>query len=106
MEQQITSFKVLFPFVKEGGVYAIEDLHTSYWRTHGGHGTLENPKAKKGSTIFFLQQLIHDLNFIGAKTGCADKTKCPEPVFNELNYYQQHIKSIHFYDSMCFIFKE
>src|SRR3990167_166725 len=31
MNQQITSFKTLFPLLKDGGYYVIEDLHTSYW---------------------------------------------------------------------------
>ena len=31
MKQQITSFVTLFPYLKSGGIYIIEDLHTSYW---------------------------------------------------------------------------
>lgn len=106
MKQQITSFKVLFPFVISGGVYVIEDLHTSYWQSYGGHGTPENPKAKEGSAICFFQELIHDLNYIGARTGCAATRYCPDVILDELSYYQKHIKSIHFYDSLCFIFKK
>jgi len=30
------SFEYLFPKVNVGGVYLIEDLHTSFWRSAGG----------------------------------------------------------------------
>ena len=111
VKQQITSFKVLFPFINNGGVYIIEDLHTSYWHScygnfYGGNGSQENPSAKEGSTIFFLQELIHDLNYIGARTGSASERYCPQSISDKLNYYQKHIKSIHFYGSLCFIFKK
>lgn len=35
-KHQIESFKILFPEMSEGGVYMVEDLHTSYWRGYGG----------------------------------------------------------------------
>lgn len=36
MSQQIGTFDELWPAVAEGGVYLIEDLHTSYWPEYGG----------------------------------------------------------------------
>jgi hypothetical protein len=97
MEQQITSFQELFPHVKSGGIYIIEDLHTSYWSEFLG----KYPKT----TVSFLQSLIDDVNYIGAATGCANKEKCPKDLMKTLNLYQKSIKSLHFYDSICFIFK-
>ncbi len=105
MNQQITSFKVLFPYVKSGGIYIIEDLHTSYWESFGGLGSVGNPVASEKSTIRFLQSLVDDVNFIGATTGYADRKLCSAHIKNNLNYYQKHIKSIHFYGSLCFILK-
>lgn len=32
------SLSVLFPMLSEDGLYIIEDLHTAYWRSHGGGG--------------------------------------------------------------------
>lgn len=36
VEQQIATFDVLFPAVRRGGTYLVEDLHTNYWRDYGG----------------------------------------------------------------------
>lgn len=35
MEDVILSFKTLLPHVRAGGMYVVEDLHTSYWTSHG-----------------------------------------------------------------------
>lgn len=102
--EQLTSFRILFPYVKKGGVYIIEDLHTSYWRDYGAEGDCQNPKASGNSTIRFLQNLVDDLNFIGARTACAHRTK-GQSIINNLTLYQESISSIHFYTSLCFIFK-
>ena len=36
MEQQLSTFDVMWPLLKNGGVYVIEDIHTSYWPKWGG----------------------------------------------------------------------
>jgi cephalosporin hydroxylase len=36
MHQQITSFQVLWPRLADGGLYVVEDTHTSYWPGFGG----------------------------------------------------------------------
>lgn len=105
MRQQITSFTVLFPYVKPGGIYIIEDLHTSYWHEYGSSGSLEEPAASAHSTIRFLQALVDDINFVGARTSCADKEKATPALRNTLSDYQKNIKAIHFYSSLCIIEK-
>ena len=35
-EHVCTTFEALFPSMAAGGVYVIEDLHTSYWPSYGG----------------------------------------------------------------------
>lgn len=47
---QRTSFTTLFPMLSSGGVYAVEDLHTSYWREYGG-GTEGMAGSSKWSRI-------------------------------------------------------
>jgi hypothetical protein len=41
----------------------------------------------------------------GARTGNAGKNAWPHWLAQNMNYYQANIESIHFYTSMCFIFK-
>lgn len=36
MGQQIATFEELWPAVRDGGLYVVEDLHTSYWEEFGG----------------------------------------------------------------------
>lgn len=105
MNQQITSFLILFPALKSGGMYFIEDLHTSYWTTYGGGGTVSHPKSSPGSTIEFLKQAIDDVNYIGARTECANYERASLVVQAKLNIFQKEIFSLHFYGSLCLIIK-
>ncbi|KAF3362601.1 hypothetical protein PHSC3_000840 [Chlamydiales bacterium STE3] len=105
MEQQFNSFVSLFPLLKSGGLYIIEDLCTSYWTSYGGNGTQEEPKAGEGTMVQTLQTLVDYINFPSARTGCADIEKMPPVLRAELNYFQENILSIQFYGSLCIIEK-
>lgn len=107
MVQQITSFKTLFPFVKKGGLYVIEDLGTSFLSEWGGYGSKPNPKSGPGTTVTFLQQLVEDINSFtvlpcGLPFFCADYKRYTAV---QLNYFQQHIAAIHCYNCMVIIEK-
>jgi len=97
MIQQVMSFKYLFPHVKSGGLYIIEDLHTSYWEIFGGGN---HPRT----TIAFLKGLIDDVNFVGARTTKASHLNV-DPSLEGLDLYRAQIESIHFYDSVAIIIK-
>ena len=56
MRQQINTFEEVFPFVKEGGAFLIEDLHTSYWKEYGGG------YKKKDTFIEYAKSIIDDIN--------------------------------------------
>ncbi len=105
MKQQLISFQTLFPYVKSGGLYIIEDLHTSYWKSYGGDGTLAEPKAGSKTFIQFLKNLIDDVNFVGANTSSANHDNISETIEKGLTIYQKDIYSMHFYDSLCIIIK-
>jgi hypothetical protein len=55
----ITTFKLLFPKLKKGGVYVIEDTQTSYWEDYGG---TSNNFNKEGTIMSFFKSLIDGLN--------------------------------------------
>ena len=55
-KHQIKSFKYLFPRMSRGGVYMVEDLHTSFWRGYGGgYGCQSN-------FFGFSSDLINDMH--------------------------------------------
>jgi len=31
-----STLRILWPYLQDGGMYIIEDTHTSYWKNHGG----------------------------------------------------------------------
>jgi hypothetical protein len=55
----IASFNVLFPLLPSGGVYAIEDLQTSYWPEYGGQ---IDPDAR-GTSMDMVKRLVDGLNY-------------------------------------------
>jgi len=84
MNQQLVSFRNLFPAVKNAGIYLIEDTHTSYWREyHGGY-------KRKTSFIEFSKGLVDQMY-----AWHIDNDKIV-PV----NYHTENINSISFYDSV------
>lgn len=54
---QAASFETLFPLLKDGGIYAIEDMHTSYWDRmfKGGY-------KRSGTAVELVKQMIDDLH--------------------------------------------
>lgn len=58
-EHVLASFQTLFPLLADGGIYAIEDLCTAYWREFGGS---DDPDAP-GTSIAMLKGLIAGLNW-------------------------------------------
>lgn len=90
-EHVIKSFKFLFPLLNQGGVYAIEDTQTAYWSSlGGGHPSDHNLQT----SMNYLKSLVDGLNYKEFKWDY-------EPTFMD-----EHIKSIHFYHNLVFIFKK
>jgi len=56
MADTIDSFRFLYPRMDKGGVYLVEDMHTSYWPEFGGQ--LKGP----GTFIELAKSLIDELN--------------------------------------------
>jgi hypothetical protein len=55
-KHQIKSFKHLFPRMSRGGVYMVEDLHTSFWRGYGGG------YGRQSNFFGFSSDLINDMH--------------------------------------------
>ena len=90
-EHVIKSFEYLFPKLKTGGIYVIEDTQTSYWPDYGGDSqNLANP-----STIMhFFKKLTDGLNH----EEYLKKDYSP-------SFYDKNIVSMHFYHNLIFIYK-
>ncbi len=87
-EHMITSFKILFPYVVDGGIYALEDLQTSYWPDYGG---TEVP-GEKPTAISMVKDLIDGLNWE------EFFERPPQP-------FDAQIRSIHCYHNLAIIHK-
>lgn len=88
MNQQIVTFREMFPHIKDGGLYMCEDCHTSYWQDFGGG--LHNP----ASFIEFSKKLIDEINAFHTKGALS-------PTYTTIN-----AGGIHFYDSMVVVEKK
>lgn len=91
-ENVITTFKILFPLLKDGGIYAVEDTQTSYFEEFGGDlSNLDNPKTM----INYFKSFIDGLNHVE---------------YNKIDYvpsyFEKNIQSIHFYHNLIFIYKK
>jgi hypothetical protein len=77
-----TSFEYLFPKLRDGGIYIIEDLHTSFWKYYGGgFRSKDNFFRLVFEYIFDMHHWYHN-----------------KPQNHEL--ISNSIRGIHIYDSM------
>ena len=87
----IASFQGLFPHLADGGIYAIEDLQTSYWeRPYGGSSRPD----RQGTSMEFLKGMVDGLNHA--------EFDIPDYVPSETD---RGITSIAFYHNLAFITK-
>lgn len=56
--EQILTFQIVFPFVRKGGIYIIEDTCTSYWPEY---------KNNPISCVDWFKGLVDDVNLRGAR---------------------------------------
>lgn len=93
VDDQYKTFQLMYPRVKRGGVYIIEDTHTSYWpEFKGGYGT--------NNFIDRTKNIADYINYKAyKKNDRAGKYKIKEsPTWLEENTY-----SISYFPGLCFI---
>lgn len=81
----LASFAALFPHVRPGGWYVIEDLQTSYWPSYGG-----GPSGP-GTTMGLIGALLDGLHH-------KEYGKAP-------SYTDAHVTGVHVYHNIAFIEK-
>jgi hypothetical protein len=86
----LTTFKTLFPLLRDGGIYAVEDTQTSYWPEWQGSEDREDPNT----SMSMLKRLADGLNyeeFVDANY---------QPTYTDLN-----VAGLHFYHNLAIIEK-
>ena len=103
MKQQIVTFNTLFPLLKEGGIYVIEDLHTSYWSEFGGK------KGRTYSAIGLIKKIIDGMHYWAIQSPRASllnriKNKIKPLQIKPSRY--DNVRAIYVADSIAFFLKE
>lgn len=87
----IKTFNTLFPSLKDGGIYVVEDVQTSYWKAFGGDSEdLENTNTA--------------MNFFKKLTDGLNHKEFIKPNY-ESSYYDKKIVSMHFFHNLILIYK-
>lgn len=86
----IKSFEILFPMLEDGGIYAIEDIQTSYWPDWKGSLDLDDPNTSMAMVKRLLDGLNHE-EFLDESY---------EPSYTDL-----HVVAVHCYHNLVIIEK-
>ncbi len=89
----VASFKILFPRLKSGGIYIVEDVQTAYWKHYGG--------GESDNAVAYFESLVKGLNYKEQATEDRGNGVTPK----EPDYFDLNILSIHFYHNIIFILK-
>jgi hypothetical protein len=90
MKKQIATFEEMLPAIADGGIYLVEDLHTSYWREFGGG------YRKRGTFIEYSKTIVDKMHAWHHR-----RQWWPRPRRRlEVDAYTRQIKGMHVYDSI------
>ncbi len=104
--QQIVSFEQLFPAVRDGGYYVVEDTHTSFWPSYHSNFTIGSTKIR-GGFLDYAPALIRSQMEFWWSPDSDTRSKQPResrpPL--DLGTHAKEIYAISFYDSLVVIEK-
>ncbi len=86
------SFQALFPHLRPGGWYVVEDMQTSYWPQYGG---TSGEVAGDGTSVGLLKRLLDGLAY----------QESTHPRGYTPSYPDQHVVGVHAYHNLAFIEK-
>lgn len=89
----IESFKAWWPHLKPGGLYIVEDTHTSYHTDWGGD---EDPAGDTATTMQFLKRLADE----------ANRTTMGFTRFDHRHWLSYAVEALHFHPDLCVIKKK
>lgn len=107
MHQQQVALCVLFPFVRSGGFYVIEDIETSYYPDYLG-----GKPGKEGTTIAALKRIIdllqepyhrEPVDIFADDPPDASGTPRPLPAGWKSTTGDMPIRAMHVYRNICFL---
>lgn len=87
----ISSFQALFPTLKPGGFYAIEDVQTSYWLEFGGNPENHDDRSTTSGYFRALADMINYPEFRDRKLEIGDLVKS--------------VSAVHFYHNLIVVQK-
>ncbi len=95
--QQITSFNILFKYLNEGGLYLVEDTHTSYNKDF---------MDRKDNLTFteYAKKITDNLNEWYIKKNYKEYKQIVESV--DVGYLAKHLYRVSFYNSIISFFKK
>jgi demethylmacrocin O-methyltransferase len=102
VNQQKFLFRKFFPTVKDGGIYVVEDLGSSYWSSFGGAYRQED------TMVEYLKSLVdHPFHEMFKRNSYTNNPEVfgAKDIDKPITYLDQNIYSIHFYREICFVFK-
>lgn len=89
-EHVVTTFETLFPLLEPNGIYAVEDLQTSYWPEW--HGSED--RSSEDTSMGMLKRLVDGLNYEEFVDEGYDPT-----------YTDRHVVAAHFFHNLAIIEK-
>jgi hypothetical protein len=98
----IKTFKLLFHFLSDNGIYVVEDTHFSYVPS-SKEGNIP-PHWARYSGSLYLNEPSTVMNFFKRLVDCLSHQEFLHPGYKP-NYFDLHIVAIHFYRNQIFVLK-